>query len=260
MRIVFINGGCSGENIVKAVSKLACEFAIKDKETTLVMECGQEDISIREAFSFEAAGNLFREELRYFSLTGFDYLAESIRLGKLSAQDILCNSDSILKDRLYILPAENTKRYQNGINEYVNLIADEAGVENVLIAAGDIYDERMLSSADLIVVCMGEENLKIEDIFAENAKHIDSAKVFYLICEEGTVYNKANLKRIYRIKDEKIAQISFGEGFDKYYKKGKVKSFSLRSVKFPGLTREDAVRKNMFQNAAGLIREAANYG
>ncbi len=258
MRIVFLNGGCESEKMLMAVSAVGCAFSYVYGKKLIITETRAEEDGIKKAFFNTAGKNPFKEEMKYFSMTGFDYLMQKYRLGSLSFEEILFSCDVIKKSRLYILPSagSNTREDTTGCLIKVSELASENGYAT-FIAAGREYDGRLLKEADLIVVCIGSGKPAIEDIFVNYVNSIDASKVFYLICpEKNGAYNKTNIRRLYRIKEEKIAQIEFDEKFEKLYKKGRSESYTKKR----SFGAENAICREKFTRAAAMIGEAAAYG
>ena len=266
MRIVFVSGGCSEKEIVRAIAEVATMLAVKGAERVLIMETGKKEYGICEAFSSAMQKDLVREEMRYYSLNGFEYLIQKCQMGELDPAEVRNNCDTVLKDSLYVLPVSGAEKY-TGLTDLKKYILEIAGAAEsftsvILIDASSGEESDIADYGDLCVVCMGENEPSKEQKISEYVNVFGENKVFYLICNDRklSVYNRINLKRIYSLKDEMIADIGWNEKFMAAYEKGRAGEYIYHSVKNPF---KDAVARNYLDSlykASLMIREAAAYG
>ena len=255
MRVVFIDAGCSREEYLKAFAAVTGAYCLKRRLILLDGMCG----GIKDAFGHALGRNPFKEEMRYFSLTGFDYLMQKYRLGSMTFGEVILSCDAVIKDRLYILPSSGEKIRGDETKCLIKIsdMANENGYDT-FTALGQNIDADVMKNSDLIVFCLGSSKLGIEDIFVSYVDYIEPSKVFYLVCGKNGVCNKTNIGRKYSLKASHITDIEFGERFERLYKKGRAEGMIRPGiwVKRP----ENIIYAKKLKKAARMIEEAAAYG
>ncbi len=266
MRIVFTSGGCSEREVSRAIAEVACMLSVKGGEKVLILESGRREYGVRSAFKGATSRDLVREEMRYFSLSGFEYLMQRCQMGELDPNEVKNNCDTVLRDSLYVLPVTGAERYTGAkeLKSYITRIAEAAEnfVSVVLIDAGNADKDDIRDYGDLCVVCMGENNPEAERRVYDYAQIFGEEKTFYLICNDKkfSAYNSVNLKRIYQLKDEMIADIGWNDKFMTAYEHGKAGEYIYRNIKSPFKDAGSRDYLDSLYRASQMIREAAAYG
>lgn len=207
------------------LAAVACAAVLLYPISVAVFAGGYEDHDLESHFKFsEQTTNSWRqqniaaEENDYFLATGLDFLLRKSGSTELTEQMIKENMKQVVAERLYCLPGgkrQYAKWWDTGdLFEKMEQVEQqlERCFDVVFIDCGcrrDDFARKMLEEADVCVLNMHQEEEQIGCYYRSRIRL--KGKVFFLVGNyfRESVYNRANLEKIYRIEEKSIGAIPY---------------------------------------------------
>lgn len=142
----------------------------------------------------------------------------------------------VVRGRMYYLPQgeyKKRKKYPEAVKEGMRQVVHSAEqmADLTFVDCGSGRDEMsdfLLAQADVVVVNISQERQNLDAYFQD--RHIFRGNVIYLINQyhQESIYNKKNLNRLFRLREEELAVIPNNPVFRHVSGKGKTERFIRR--------------------------------
>lgn len=215
-------------NLMALASYMACNSNLR----VAMLQLEKEKQELKDYFSIKET-ELVKEKNDYFALEGMDYLFSVGKSGNLTGELVLENVESLIEDRLFCVPTGSRRLYQfypKETNEIMQQVIELLGehMDVTLIDCGNRTDEwtrQVIREADLLVVNLRQTSASFDEFFIKYANL--ASKVIYLVgnYQKDSVYNKQNLRRIYRIPKNRLAVVPFNQEFWQACEKGRLDKY-----------------------------------
>lgn len=177
-----------------------------------------------------------QEEKMHYGQDGWEALYVLAQNQKLAAARLAEGMVPIVRGRMYYLPQGEYKKREKypeavkkGMRQVVHAAERMADLAFVDCGSGrDEMSELLLSQADVVVVSISQERQNLDAYFQN--RHIFRGNVVYLVNQyhQESIYNKKNLNRLFRLREEELGVIPNNPVFRHACAKGKVERFIRR--------------------------------
>lgn len=266
MRIVF--WGASSEcGATSSMAAVAGFYALQKGGRIFCMQLKSGGGDLELLFSPWERRPAFQEESTYYVLEGMDYL---IRQEQHNRLDWSCIRESLLPCfdyRLFCLPCgmrEKPELYPRQslalqrrvafrMEKYADLLFIDVG------HGRKVLEDELTQTADMVVVNFAGGQKELEEFFASPFRC--SGKLVYLLAnyDDEQVYNAANLRRIYRTKEEQMCLLPANPLFAQACARGRLEAFLKKSFRGRCGQREEQFAKELGRSVR-LIVEAGRDG
>lgn len=262
MRVAFwgMESECgTTSNLMALASFMACHSKLQ----VAMLQLEKEKQELKEFFSTRET-ELVKEKNDYFVLEGLDYLFSIAKQKKLTREQVFENMEPLIENRLYCMPTGSRRLYQfypKETNEMLQQVISllDACMDVTFIDCGNHMDgwtKQVIKEADLLVVNLKQTSASFDEFFLKNGSL--AAKVLYLVgnYQKESVYNKQNLRRIYRIPKEHLAVIPFNPEFQQACEKGRLDKYMKGKKSLYGTEKRQYFMQELAATMQLLMRSA----
>lgn len=244
MKIGFIGGTVGTKEVTRYMLATAYMISCMQKGSIFALQTmfRNDSDKLEAAFERKDAGNCMREELRYYSVGGMDYLLQKYQVGQMTKDTVKMSARTIVPERFFCLSAEpeplqesmmrcKTDCFQK-IVEQAKMIADFVLIDGGRLENGLMSNDQreLFSEVDLMVILLSQNSELLETYFFQ--RQLLYENVVYFVCDydENSPYNCKNMERIYRISKEQLVAVTSCQPFELAYEKGCTKEFIERHL------------------------------
>ncbi|MEY8390895.1 hypothetical protein D3Z36_04065 [Lachnospiraceae bacterium] len=215
--IAVVSGGYHDENLERKFFKTANSYTMIDRAD---QKYGMEPV-------------LAAETEEFFVDRGLECLLRKEYREELTELTVKANMRQIVKDRMYCLPAsvkpEQEWWYQDNLFQRMGRVMDavETYFDAVFIDCGsrrDDYAQKILQESDVCVLNMSQDREHIGAFYRNPPKY--QGETFFLLGKyfEGSLYNRENLQRLYRVEYERLGAVPYNPHLKTADQMGKLKN------------------------------------
>ncbi len=189
------------------------------------------------------------------------WLADSGMLTKASLFSYLVPA---ARGRMYYLPQGEYKKQdsyaketRSGISRIIRFAEQTADLIFIDCGSGkDGLSEYLLSQADVAVVTISQERQNLDAYF--QSRHAFQGKVLYLVSpyHQESIYNRKNINRLYRLREEEMAVIPHNPVFRYMSEKGKIERFVRRQLRGTAIDNQRYFMQELVHTAEMLLKTA----
>lgn len=193
------------------------------------------------------------EELRYYA--GGRMLTKAVLFSYLLPS---------AKGRMHYLPQGEYKKQKSypsdmkkGIYSIIRFAEQAADVTFIDCGSGrDGLSEYLLAQADVVVVIISQERQNLDAYF--QSRHTFQGKVIYLVSQyhQESIYNRKNINRLYRLKEEEMAVVPYNPVFRYMCEKGKIERFVYRQIRGMAVDKQFYFMQELVHAAQTLMKTA----
>lgn len=229
--------GCGMTSGMAAIASV-CSDAWKMK-TILVQSSNQEGDLCQKLGAGTQTVSAVQEEKMQYRQDGWDSLCGLAQNEKLTAAKLVERMVPVVRGRMYYLPQGEYKKREKypafvkeGMRQVIRSAEQIADLTFVDCGNGrDEMSDFLLSQADVVVISISQERQNLDAYFQN--RHIFRGNVIYLINQyhQESIYNKKNLNRLFRLREEELAVIPNNPVFRHVSGKGKTERFIRRYIR-----------------------------
>lgn len=206
--------------------------------------------------------SMIREECDYFLAEGMDYL---MLQKEIAAEQVLLSLQELIPHQLFYLPpgrrslSEKSEIWMEKFDAVLHYL--EQSVDLIFLDCGTGQNTRiqeLMKLADLVVVNFSQSQTALDHFFIQSYEV--SKKFFYLIgsYQPESIYNKKNMKRIYRIPTERLGVIPYNPKFQSVCEHGQLLHFMREQNHFLHQDRDRVFWKELDEASNALLEVAAH--
>lgn len=173
-----------------------------------------------------------------FNDMGIDAISRFIKFNKVDETCVKNYATTIINKRLDFLTGTtqlNESLYYKDINYVIDLIFDAAKANYDLLmvdvaSGGNELSNKILTSADLVVVNLNQNKYVLEDYFNHSGHRFKKTIFLISLYDKRSSYNLKNLQRKYPELKGNVAAIPYSRSYGDAINKGDVIDFLMRNL------------------------------
>lgn len=264
MKIAFWSkeDGCGTTSGMAAIASV-CSDVWKMK--TILMQTNNQEGDLYQKLGIGIQGlSMLQEKKQYDGHAGWENLVNLEKNKMLSQASLLERMIPVVRERMYYLPQgeyKKQKKYpellKTRVQQVIHLAEQMSDLTFIDCGSGrDEMSEFMLAQADVAVVCISQERQNLDAYFQN--RHVFLGNVIYLVNQyhQESVYNKKNLNRLFRLREEELAVIPYCPVFRHVSGKGKTERFVRRHTHCRIFDHQFYFMQELMQTTAIILKAA----
>ena len=255
--------GCGTTSSMAAVASV-CSDAWNMK-TILIQSSNQAgDLCQKLGAGIQVVSVMKEERMHYGQDDGWDALYGLSRNKRLTAARLVERMVPVVRGRMYYLPQGEYKKREKypgtvkeGIRQVLHSVEQITDLTFVDCGSGrDEMSDFLLSQADVVVVSISQERQNLDAYFQN--RHIFRGNVIYLVNQyhQESIYNKKNLNRLFRLREEELAVIPNNPVFRHVSGKGKIERFIRRHTRCRTFDHQYYFMQELMQTTRIILKAA----